>query len=121
MTKSNRIDEIFTVKQLRKSWAQAGDISEKQHETGIIQPDYQNVMSIFDRLSGVMSRRFSNEQDEVLSLIMNELKDLLLQRFAKTKDTESVENDPAFLNAAIGESLNQIEDLVEAFELGKRK
>ena len=121
MNKSNRIDEIFSVKQLRKSWAQAGDHLEKQHETGIIQPDYQNMMSIFDRLSGVISRRFSNEQDEVLSLIMDELKNLLLQRFPKTKDTESVENDPAVLDAAIGEALNQIEDMVEAFELGNRK
>lgn len=121
MTKSNRIDEIFSVKDLRKSWAHAGDPSEKQHETGIIQPDYQMVMPVFDRLSGMISQRFSNEQREVLSLIMDELKDLLLQRFPKTKDTESVENDPAVLDAAIGETLNQIEDLVEAFELGNRK
>lgn len=121
MTKSNRIDEIFSVKQLRKSWAQAGDISEKQYETDIIQPDYQNVMSVFDRLSGIISRRFSKDQGEVLDLIMGELKDLLLQRFPKTKDTETVENDQAFLDAAIGEALNQIEDLVEAFELGNRK
>ena len=121
MTKSNRIDEIFSVKQLRKSWAQAGDISEKQHEKDIIQPDYQIVMSVFEDLSAMINRRFANEQGEALNLMMEELKDLLLQRFPKTKDADSGENDPAVLDAAIGEALNQIEDLVEAFELGKRK
>lgn len=121
MTKSNRIDEIFSVKQLRKSWAQAGDASEKQHVTEMILPDHQNVMSVFDRLSVMINRRFSNEQGEALNLMMGELKELLLQRFPKTRDTDSLENDPAVLYAAIGEALNQIEDLVEAFELKNRK
>ena len=121
MNKSNRIDEIFSVKQLRKSWARAGDASEKQHVPEIILPDHQNVMSVFDRLSVMINRRFSSEQGEALNLMMEELKDLLLRRFPKTKDTDSVENDPAVLDAAIGEALNQIEDLVEAFELKNRK
>jgi len=121
MTKSNRIDEIFSVKQLRKSWARTGDTSEKQHETEIIEPDHQKVISIFEDLSAMINRRFANEQGEALNLMMEELKDLLLQRFPKTKDADSGENDPAVLDAAIGEALNQMEDLVEAFELRNRK
>jgi hypothetical protein len=121
MTKSNRIDEIFSVKQLRKSWTRARDISEQLHETDIVQPDYRNMMSVFDRLSDIIGRRFSKDQGEVLDLILGELKDLLQKRFPKTKETETVENDPAVLDTAIGETLNQIEDLVEAFELGNRK
>lgn len=121
MTNSDRIDEIFSVRQLRKSWTRARDISELPSETEIVQPDYRNMMSVFDRLSDIINRRFSKDQGEVLDLILGELKDLLQKRFPKTKETETVENDPAVLDAAIGETLNQIEDLVEAFELGNRK
>lgn len=121
MTKSNRIDEIFSVTQLRKSWARARDISEPPHETDIVQPDYQKMMSVFNRLSEMIDRRFSKDQGEAMGLILGELKDLLLKRFPKTKETETVENDPAVLDTAIGEALNQIEDLVEAFELRNKK
>jgi hypothetical protein len=114
---TNRVDDIFSPERLRDRWQRRQDGGAKRDDSKTAAVGPQGPIPVFARLQSRIEQRFPGEPGEPLKLMMNELHELLLRRFSPTDDAEVSGDDKAALNLAIGELLNEIEDLVEALEL----
>jgi len=114
---TNSLDDIFSPERLRHRWQQDEVPAEKQEQAEVEPPEPEDAMAVFRRLQSRIQERFPGEQGQPLALLMNELEELLLRRFPQTKNVQVTDDDKASLDPAIEALLNEIEDLVEAFEL----
>lgn len=134
----NRIDELFSPERLRRSWNSGTGSSAAKREDGQgeygqedkqseksqseksqkgVRPGAQRIGHEFHYLKRLIDQQFPGERGYALNLMMEELRALLTLRFPQIGEPEALEADQSALNAAIEKVLNQIEDLVEAFEL----
>lgn len=120
----SRIDDIFSSKRLRKNWKPGSGTPEKQSEA-LSPPSNQGrkVFSELKRLQGLINQSFHGKQGEGLNMMIAELKDSLIMRFPESHSDEAAgnisEEDKEALNPAIEELLDQIEELVDALEIGR--
>jgi len=115
----NRIDKVFSVNRIRQSWLKQGAESEKPQADDNGQAESQTVMLEFEDLARIVKGRFADGSLDAMNGLLNELREMLLQRFPAENKDGALISDSAEMNTAINEILNQIEDLAEAFELKK--
>jgi len=114
---ADSLDDIFSPERLRRHWQQPDETAAESDEekTAVAAP--QGAMGVLHRLHGLIKQRFPGKKAEPLNVMLEELQELLLKRFPQTGDAEVSEEEKAALNSAIQQLLNDVEDLVEAFEL----
>lgn len=113
-----RLDKLFSLDSLRQKWEKNDATAEKQfQENTPCEKRNQNAMNLFNHLQNLIHQRFSNKKKDALDVMMDELKTFLSIRFPKTYNAQITIDDKKTLNADIEETLNGIEDIVEAFEL----
>ena len=114
---TDSLDDIFSPERIRRHWQQADETAAAPDEERTVTGEPQSATEIFHRLHGLIKQRFSGKKVEPLTMMLEELQELLLKRFPQTGDAEVSEEEEAALNLAIQELLNNVEDLVEALEL----
>ena len=117
---ANRIDKVFSVNRIRQSWLREGAEPEKPQADDKGRAERQTVMSDFDHLVSIVQGRFNEGRLEAMNGLLNELREMLQQRFSDENEGRPPTGDETEMNTAANEILNQIEDLAEAFELQKR-
>ncbi len=111
---SDKIEELLSPKRLRGRWQGATKkVAEAASDGEEIEA--QSPLQILEKLKGLIEARFQGDDFFALNLLLEELEPLLKQRLPETGEGPK---DQEVLDLAINETLNQIEDLVEAFELG---
>ena len=110
-----RIDELYSVQRLRETWKQPGDTPGIRLQEAAPSDGLNEVMILFDRLSSIIHSRFKEDRTDALIMLLDQLRQLLVQRFDQSEGSQQPPVDPTVLNSAIGVVLNQIEDLTEAY------
>ena len=80
-------------------------------------PELNDVLNVFDHLSMIVRQRFQGDQIDVLNMLLDQLRQLLVHRFDKKEASQETSVDQSAMNSAMDDILNQIEDLTEAYEL----
>ena len=111
-TVSNKIDDLFSPKRLRKNWRRSEETVNRPDNA---EAEDQNALHIFAQLKRLIEEQFQGDNAATLNLFLEGLRALLVQRFPEAGE---VPEEPDALDLEIHEALNQIEDLVEAFEIG---
>lgn len=120
-----RLEEVFSVERLRRTW---GGVSESGQARGSgdseatgNKPDAGPTAvaeACYRRLRATIERSFPPECSVAVEPLLLELEQLLHQRFPAEAPAEMPGSDPAKVTMAVDALLNQIEDLLEAFEVG---
>lgn len=108
---TNKIEDLLSPERLRGRWQRD---EKKVSESDRAEAEEQSALQLHAQLKCLIVERFQGDEAEVLNLLLEGLKALLVQRFPETGDAPE-EKDA--LDLAIHKALNQIEDLVEAFEI----
>ena len=109
MTK--KIEDLLSPERLRGRWQRD---EKKVPDPGSAEVEEQSALKIYAQLKRLIEEHFKGDEVEVLNLLLEGLKAFLVQRFPETGEAPE---DQEALDLAITETLNQIEDLVEAFEI----
>jgi len=118
---SNRFDDIFSLDRLRQNWKSGQEKKdEEQAPTDPVKPytvktDF-DARSDFEFLKKLLDKKYPNEAEQGLQILIQELEQALLLRFPENDKVN--DQDKTGLNQAINEILNQIEDLMEAIDIG---
>ena len=118
---SKRLDELFAPERLRTSWKGKDNSGGEKGRKDVQGSELKKVMITFERLKFLIERDFRGEQKEVLSVMMDELYDILLQRFPQDIEDRIPQEDEAALNPVLWEMIDRIEDVVEAFETANQE
>lgn len=128
---SDRFDDIFSLDRLRENWSsgpekkQGKKDPEKKNEMQQAAPDPGlpyivktdiDARSEFELLKELLNEKYPGEKGEGLQILLQELDQALLLRFPGTENISG--QDKTGLNQAINEILNQVEDLMEAIDIG---
>ena len=114
----DKIDELFDTERLRASWAGKTQTSAEKKENNRPAGETTSIPVLFDHLCDLIKKRFPGEEGKALNVILSELKDLLMKRFTNLEKDISAEEKSA-LNQAIDKNLCEIEDLIDAIEIGR--
>ena len=106
-----KLDDLFSPERLRKNWQRSEETVKGQGTT-----EEQTPLHIFAYLKDLIEKRFQGDNAATLNIFLETLKTLLVRRFP---EAEQVEEDQDALDTEIHDVLNKIEDLVEAFEIGR--
>ncbi len=109
---SDKIEDLLSPERLRGRWQRA---EKKVGGSDGAEAEEHGALQIFAKLKRLIEKRFQGDNVLVLKLLLEGLETHLVQRFPETGDAPE---DQEALDLAINEILNQLEDLVEAFELG---
>jgi hypothetical protein len=123
----DRIDKVFSLERLRRSWERTGSVPEgagpAQGEEAL-SPEVASpptgapeAAEIFKRLKELVGERFPAREAGGLEVLLAELGELIEERFAGGGGVEGALPDPAASAPRIEEILNQLEDLFEALEI----
>ena len=108
---TNKIDQLLSPERLRGRWQRA---EKKVAEPDGAEAEEHSALQIFVQLKRLIEERFQGDDVVALNLLLEGLETHLVQRFPETGEAPE---DQEALDLAINETLNQIEDLVEAFQL----
>ena len=113
-----RLDDLFSPEKLRRNW-NAAHIPEddlRDHQ----QPPTEKgrAVAILSQLKNTINRRFSRKVPPAVQLMLEALQGLIEKRFPSPPASMLETDEKNALNSAIHDLLYQIEDLVEAFEIG---
>lgn len=112
----SRIDEIFQVEKLRKNWKQDQKTVENTQQadspTLLIEEGQQAVKEL-EILNKLVNQRFPGDKSLALNSILEEIKEQILDLFSP-----DMEKDDTELRMRIDERLCDIEDIIEALEVG---
>ncbi|MCE5335217.1 MAG: hypothetical protein LLG06_11600 [Desulfobacteraceae bacterium] len=118
---SKRLDEVFSVEKLRRSWkGEAQDRAPEAGEGAEPVPEGTNptAEASFQKLVATIERCFSPECLAAMTPLLGELEELLKERFPADSSAPLAQADRFKLTMALDGLLNRIEDLLEAFEAG---
>ncbi|MEN6439495.1 MAG: hypothetical protein ABFD97_13050 [Syntrophobacter sp.] len=118
---SKRLDEVFSVEKLRRSWrgvATEPSRAEPAHTDDAPNGGASAAEASYRRLLETIERRFSSDCVAATAPLMEELEQLLRQRFPADTLAMMPRTECARLTVAIDGLLNRMEDLLEAFEAG---
>jgi hypothetical protein len=111
---SKKIDDLFAPEHLRKNWQQA------KTSAGMpagAETEGKTPLMIYERLRLLIIERFSGDDAVVLTLLLDDLKALLIRMFPTDGERlASAEYQTEMISASY-EILSRIEDLVEVFEM----
>ena len=120
----NRVDEVFVLERLRRAWeGPAGGNRVDGPKDGAGTPTGEPAMAfqaaaVFARLQEAVSRRFPGSRGEALQPLLVELEQRLARRLPIDSRLSAAREECAGINWELEDLLNQIEDLVEALEIG---
>ena len=123
----NRLDEVFSVEKLRRTWKETAPPAREpsftqEEETGAIKGSYgSTAQASYRRLRAAIERSFPPHCIGTLEPLLRELEQLLDQRFPVDPQAALVQEERAKMSLAIDGLLNRMEDLLEAFEVGSNK
>ncbi len=113
----NQFDEIFSIERLRQNWAREEE--QKDFAQAGEKSPTPDVMEEFEYLKKRIGDRYLEER-ETFDFLLEELEQLLKERFLETGEDEILPEKKQELNLAVQEAINQLEDLAEAVEMGRR-
>lgn len=118
---SDRIDDLFELDKLRRSWTRLDEPSEEK-EIGRKTADSEetDALKLFQQLKEFAGVRYTQEESEGLAVLLDALKDLLAKRFDQPEESELTEEDKASLDAIILKVLGDIETVIDALEQGRK-
>lgn len=117
----DKIDELFSPERLRANWKKATNGNDQKVDSA---PQIIGYLQILHEVSVLVERRFSGDDALVLDLLLGDLNRLFKQKYplAETLNTRIDENSTDEIDAVdvqIAQVINQVEDLVDAFEIKK--
>jgi len=114
----DKIDELFSPERLRKSWKKT-----KDQTAGLITGDKEggSPFEIFERLRNLIQIKFSGDDASALSFLLDDLHAILTRMFPNVGESQNQAISKADIVPAFHDVLNRIEDLVDAFEVARRR
>ena len=118
----SRVDDIFTPERLSHVWINPQNKSNKKEQKKEAPFKISKVWLVFNDLKNHICARFYGEKKIALNIFLDELEKLLSARFPKNNDLEDLKEDETKeeikpKDSDFFELLNQIEDLIEAYEI----
>ncbi len=111
----NKLDELFSIEKLRRNW-ELPETEDAEPAASDAEDEFPpEPLGVFLHLTALINGRFSEETREPLTFLLDELENLLRQRFAESENAGDI--DVESLNLAIETLLNSIEDLTDALML----
>jgi len=116
---SSRLDELLSPERLRDRWQEEeAQPADEAPAVAPLQPDHP--MALVARLEALASERFPGTTAHGLPVLIGRLRELVEQAY-RSEGGEAA-REPAAIDAAqIKKLLDQIDDLVEALDLGRRR
>jgi len=108
----NKIDELFSPERMRQRWQRA---PKPEGGSAAVKGEGPSALELFERLKTLVSGRFSGDEAVVVNRMLEELHLHLCRVFPKDSKTEPRAEDIA----ALHETLNRIEDLLDAYEIDR--
>lgn len=112
-----KIDELFSPERMRKSWQKT---KERAGRPVRAEKEGESPLEIYEHLRDIIHGSFSGEDLVALNLLMDDLYSLLKQIYPQAEGGPIPADSATDILPAVHESLNRIEDLVEAFEIAGR-
>jgi len=114
----DKIDELFSPERLRKSWKKT-----KDQVAGPITGDKEggSPFEIFERLRNLIQIKFSGDDASALNFLLDDLHAILTRMFPNVGESQNQAISQADIVPAFHDVLNRIEDLVDAFEVARRR
>jgi len=120
---SDRFDDIFSLNRLRQNWKSGQQEKNKEHS--LPDPVYASAVRTYDAISAfkllkeLLEKKYQKDTGKGMRILIQELEQALLLRFPENKKIEEQEEQKRQeLNLQIAEILNQMEDLMEALDIG---
>jgi hypothetical protein len=118
---TSRLDELLSPDRLRDRWQE--EETPPSPEAPVAPPAPDRPLALVERLEALAGARFPGAAAHGLPLLIARLRRLVEQRYPPAR--EAGEQDPPAEAPAedgqLRELLDQIEDLVEALDLGRRR
>jgi hypothetical protein len=121
----NRLDEVFSMERLRRSWGGAAAPEQgREHEgadgTGGMPDALPSAAAeaSYGKLRATIERCFSPDCAAAVEPLLVEIEQLLRQQFPADAPAETARPETAKITLALDQLLNRLEDLLEAFEVG---
>ncbi len=108
---AGKLDDLFSPERLRGKW-QRKQNGGKRAQTGDDSPNLSEYEILYARIRELINKRFSGDDLEVLNALMDQLKELLDQRFDKKNGELYSMEEIASINSDIDKLLSDIEDIV---------
>jgi len=118
---SKRLDEVFSVERLRRSWrGEEEDVPRAEQEKidGAPGDAASAADASYRKLAATIERSFPPESASAMAPLFKELERLLKLRFPVEAPETMTMAERSKLTMALDGLLNRIEDLLEAFEAG---
>lgn len=122
----NRLDEVFSVERLRRTWEGTAEPAQATSSEGTGEIPVQQdagaaaAEAAVQRLREIIGRCFTPRCLTAMAPLLSQLEQLLKQRFPEDPSAALPREERAKLSMTVDGLLNQIEDLLEAFEVGSR-
>jgi len=120
----NRLDEVFSLERLHRAWGKGATSAREPSspgEEGTQPPEsplFLAAQASYRRLRRSVERHLPVSSSEAFEPLFLDLEKLLIQRFPPDPQAAIPRDERTKTTLAVDGLLNQIEDLVEAFELG---
>lgn len=113
-----KIDELFSPERLQKSWQKT-----KERAGGPVRTEKEgeSPLEIYEHLRDLIHGSFSGEDLVALNLLMDDLYSLLKQIYPNAEESPVPADSLPDMLPTVHDTLNRIEDLVEAFEIAGRR
>jgi len=117
----SRLDELLSPDRLRDKWQE--EEQPAPEETSVAPPEPDHPVALVERLEALAGARFPGATAHGLPVLIGRVRELVEQAYKGERGTDdcATAGEQAVDLAPVRKLLDQIEDLVEALDLGRRR